>query len=725
MISSPSPSQFATSRFDGVSADPFRWMAWGSIGLLAVMLFSTALVSRTIDTALRKTSGRALGMILGGNVAELRLYLTELQTASEQLALQKSVGLALQADASSDARALGIAAAESRVKQQLATLPSVVEAWVITDNAGKILSSSSEEWVGKVCVWSDSNRLDLQQRRSTLVLPNELSSTEDLTLFSLSPVFSDFEWQGTVGWCFNPRANLSDRFVNNQSESVFMFDRSARVLNRTDLDTPPSTSVSENQTGQQDWEPASLRVPGESSTLPLTVMAEQATRGASGFDTDGYLNHRGVEVIAAWQWLPEYGLGMAVEADVSEVFYPIHVLSYLTRGLMASVLVSGLGIAVCVVRTKRLVRRQGGDPTEVRRLGQYDLIELLGVGGMGSVYRGRHEFLRRDVAIKVLEGEQLSKQAVTRFRREVQSTSKLRHPNTIAIYDYGQAESLSPTKIRESATGSSASKRSQLDTLAERSDGGPGGQSQDNPGVFYYVMEYVDGITLQQLIDYYGPQSPERTIHLLLQICGSIAEAHQAGLIHRDIKPGNILLCAESNSYDHIKVLDFGLVKDINSTDTVAVTMTRSDSMTGTPLYMAPETIRDATQASSSGDLYSIGAVGYALLTGKPTYEGESAIDLCLKQLEEVPISPSIRLGRPLPQGLQDCIMSCLSLNSAERPATIGELVKRLDSLPESTGWNQVDSADWWENVFEANRKKLPAATKSDTVADQPLEGVS
>lgn len=737
MTSRQLPSHSKVTRFGGISSDQLRWVTWWSIGLLIAMLVTTALVSRSIDGATRKISGRAMRMILDGNVARFHLHIEQLQKSSEQMASDPVVEALFTEAPNSVVASNQRDVLAARMKRGRGLLRPVIRAWVITDASGKVLASDDDGWIGRDCGWADTNFRQLQGQQSTLVLPNEIPTSDRLVLLSLSPIVHDFEFDGTIGWVFDPRCDLSDRLPNTPTESVFLFDDQARMLTRSrgnrawPAEVPGFESAGvpevesagdpEVESDVQNWKPVSLRVPDDSSGRPLTMMAEQAIRGSSGFDTDGYLDHRGVDVIAAWRWMPQYRLGMAVEADMSEALFPVRMLRYLMTGLIASVIASGFGIAALVARSKRLLNQYNDDESEVRRLGQYELIELLGVGGMGSVYRGRHEFLRRDVAIKVLEGEQLSKQAVTRFRREVQSTSKLRHPNTIAIYDYGQAESLSPVDIRKSGIASKSSKRDTLAGAGHPSDG----QQDDSAGVFYYVMEYVDGITLQQLIDYYGPQSPERTVHLLLQVCGSIAEAHQSGLIHRDIKPGNILLCAESNSYDHIKVLDFGLVKDINATDTVAVTMTRSDSITGTPLYMAPETIRDATKASPSGDLYSIGAVGYALLTGKPTYEGESAIDLCLKQLEEVPISPNIRLGRSLPQGLQDCIMSCLSLDANERPRSIGELVKQLDSLPESAGWNQVDSVAWWENVFEANRQRAPVETKSDTVADRPLEGAS
>jgi serine/threonine-protein kinase len=436
-------------------------------------------------------------------------------------------------------------------------------------------------------------------------------------------------------------------------------------------------------------------------------MADQATRRADGMDLDGYRNYRGALVVGAWKWLPEFDLAVATEIDVAEAYQPVTILRRVLVTTLAGV-VTFVGIALCLIAYSRhraiRKQRQLEEDGDGRQIGQYRISELLGVGGMGSVYRGRHEYLRRDVAIKVLEGERLSTQSVARFHREVQLTSTLRHPNTIAIYDFGQC--------------SAATGESQVGNSSLQKDFDP-----DPDGTFYYVMEYIDGVSLQQLIDYYGPQSPERTVHFLLQICGSIAEAHATGLIHRDIKPANILVSANGGLWDHIKVLDFGLVKDIggDSSLTLQEGVTHADSMTGTPLYMAPETIRDPAAASPRGDIYSIGSVGYALLTGRPIFEGDSVIDLCLKQLEQVPLRPEDRLHRELPSDLQDILMRCLDRSPSKRFKSVADCTAALESLPEAGRWTQAMSADWWANEFDQAARTQPGQTKNPTLDDTAL----
>ncbi|EMI44992.1 serine/threonine-protein kinase [Rhodopirellula sp. SWK7] len=710
-----------------------RLVSWFAAAYLVVMFTTMIWVTRELDRSMRRLTGRSIQSILVGNVARVRLHIVELERDAEQLLANSSIRTALVkslASGSPDAktpaaktptaktpttetvgakRPAGDEESETGNRdtpQSLITRHALTGGWILTDTAGRVVASDDEARIGTLSEWTEHNRTQLLSNKSTLVLPPPQSDAPTMSV--LSPLMEENQLLGAFGWLIDPRRYLSARMSITPTDATYVFDRQSRMLTRSRFASRLSFATLETELESTAWQPILIRDPGrflespdeiapdELARRPLTQMADQATRGSAGVNTDGYNDYRGVRVVGAWQWLPEFNLGMAMEIDADEAFAPVNILRRVIVGLFGLLTLAGLCVAGLALWSARLQERLQDRDRGRRRLGQYELTELLGAGGMGSVYRGRHQYLRRDVAIKVLEGEDLSRQSIERFRREVQLTSTLRHPNTIAIYDYGQAHRLFHHNIEEG--------------------------THDTDSVFYYVMEYIDGISLQQLIDFYGPQDPTRVIHLLLQICGSIAEAHDAGLIHRDIKPANILLSAQTNSWDFIKVLDFGLVKDLGRVDdTVALTMTRSDSITGTPLYMAPETIRDPTAASMSGDLYSIGAVGYALLTGQTTYDGDSAIDLCLKQLERAPVRPETRLGRVLPDGLQNLIMECLSLQSDSRPASVNELVTRLDALPESGRWTQADSALWWETVFEANRQRTPVETKNPTLADHPL----
>jgi eukaryotic-like serine/threonine-protein kinase len=290
---------------------------------------------------------------------------------------------------------------------------------------------------------------------------------------------------------------------------------------------------------------------------------------------------------------------------------------------------------------------------EARRFGQYVLERKIGEGGMGVVYRATHALLRRPAAIKLLLKDRASEADLVRFEREVQLTSGLMHPNTISIFDYGRT--------------------------AE--------------GVFYYVMEYLDGLDLQSLVDQYGPVAPARAIHVLAQISGALAEAHALGLIHRDIKPANIVLTERPDESDVVKVVDFGLVKNLtaNLADSAA-----HDAITGTPLYMAPEAITQPDTIDGRSDLYAVGAVGYFLLTGQHLFEAATVFEVCAKHMLEAPVPPSQRLGKPLPPDLEAIVLGCLAKNRRDRPASAAVLRTSLLACADAGRNDQVGAREWW-----------------------------
>ncbi len=227
---------------------------------------------------------------------------------------------------------------------------------------------------------------------------------------------------------------------------------------------------------------------------------------------------------------------------------------------------------------------------EARQLGQYLLAEKIGEGGMGEVHRAKHALLRRPTAIKLLPPEKAGVESISRFEREVQLTAKLTHPNTVAIYDFGRTPN----------------------------------------GIFYYAMELLDGIDLEHLVDEYGPQPPARAVHILAQICGSLAEAHAIGLVHRDVKPANVILCERGRVPDTIKVVDFGLVKDVSGLSGDGdPELSNVNTIIGTPLYLAPEAILTPDKVDGRADLYAVGALAYFLLTGSPVFSGKSVMDVC------------------------------------------------------------------------------------------------
>lgn len=274
---------------------------------------------------------------------------------------------------------------------------------------------------------------------------------------------------------------------------------------------------------------------------------------------------------------------------------------------------------------------------------------------MGQVYRARHALLKRPTAVKVLKPELSTPEMLARFEQEVQLSSQLTHPNTIEIYDYGCTPE----------------------------------------GVFYYAMEYIDGLNLAQVVAMAGTLPAARVVFILRQICGSLREAHALGLLHRDIKPQNIMLCCRGGEADVVKVLDFGLAKQMASDGSRGATT--STVLAGTPLYMSPERLLDPHAVDARSDIYSVGAVGFKLLTGRDIFAGEDVRSL-LAQIVEMPTGrPSEQTSNPIPRELDDLIVACLAKSPADRPTSAAELLAALDRIGSTERWTEAQAFEWWK----------------------------
>ena len=299
------------------------------------------------------------------------------------------------------------------------------------------------------------------------------------------------------------------------------------------------------------------------------------------------------------------------------------------------------------------------DLSRSQDFGNYHLEKLVGRGGMGEVWLARHRLLRRDAAVKLVSAGFLDyasnserRHIQKRFESEAQAIASLRSPHTVAIYDYGLAEN----------------------------------------GSLYYVMEYLHGMDAEVLVGRFGPQPAGRVVRLLDQVCNSLEEAHDAGLVHRDIKGSNVFVCQLGKSADFVKVLDFGLVKNLAGTTQTGLT---GDRITGTPAFMSPEQVR-GEEIDTRADIYGLGCLAYFLLTGSVVFDKPDAMAMAVSHLTEQPEPPSQRSELPVPQSLERVVLACLEKRREDRPQSVAELRAMLDSCTDVVPWTAADADRWW-----------------------------
>ena len=348
-----------------------------------------------------------------------------------------------------------------------------------------------------------------------------------------------------------------------------------------------------------------------------------------------------------------------------DVFPPIDIITWSIAGIAMSVVAS------------RVIFGLRAEVDKVKRLGQYTLEGKIGEGGMGVVYRASHAMLRRPTAIKILRPEIAGEDALRRFEREVLLTASLSHPSTVAIFDYGRTPQ----------------------------------------GLFYYAMEYLDGLNLEHLVRTYGPQPPARVAHIMRQVCGALAEAHAVGLIHRDIKPANIILSERGGLPDVAKVVDFGLVKSFEPGSRADLEVTTANLIVGTPLYMAPDAIGGSAALDGRSDLYALAAVGYFLLTGAPLFQAKSQVEIFAHHLHTPADPPSVRTGNYVPENLERLILRCLAKKPGDRYDSAKDLQLALDRCAEDMPWDNEMASQWWAAFKSGAAAKPLPMSGPETIA--------
>jgi serine/threonine-protein kinase len=394
-----------------------------------------------------------------------------------------------------------------------------------------------------------------------------------------------------------------------------------------------------------------------------------AQTGLASVETGRGLSWNAVVILVAAMILPAAPRQMLAASMIAAAMDPLVVWTAQLREASSSfahILVFYMPNFACgVVATlpSRVLHRIGRRLRQAQELGSYQLVELLGRGGMGEVWRARHRMLARRAAIKLIRpellgagGEAETRSMLRRFEHEAQATAALSSPHTIRVFDFG--------------------------ATADHT--------------FYYVMELLEGRDLQSFVREFGPVPAGRALFLLHQASHSLAEAHARGLVHRDITPSNIYICRMGLDYDFIKVLDFGLVTFNGRQSLDAPTAGRTHKTAGTPAFMAPEIVFGA-EVDQRADVYALGCVAYYLLTGQPVFEADNPSDLFALHLEAPPVPPSQRTELPIPRELDALVLACLEKDPGRRPQDAGAVLAMLRRCQSADGWNNDQARIWWE----------------------------
>jgi eukaryotic-like serine/threonine-protein kinase len=691
---------------DGVGRSLGKWIwAWPLVAAL-VLAIAGFWAYVTVEQVMRAQMSSELLALLEADVAALHLLFDAHQAVASIAASDPRVRASVRnllARGEQDTAAL-LRAPES-TELRAALLPWLgqyeYDGFRILDREGRSIASWRDTTVGGPADREEIECLDAvfagratvsRPRPAEVPLP-DVDQKERLglpTMFVFAPIHgADNAIIAALGFRMRPERTFT-RVLNvarfGRTGETYAFDRTGLLLSESRFDDDlKRIGLITDAPHVRSTLSLQLRNPGVDMTTgarpkrrrgeqPLTRLVAEAMQGGSGVDVDGDRDYRGVPVIGAWNWLPEYGFGVVTKVDRAEAYHPLAILHVAFWSLFALLAAAAIAVFAFTVLVARLRGRMRAAALAAKQLGRYTLDGKIGEGGMGVVYRAHHAMLRRPTAVKLLSPHKTNEKSIARFEREVQLTSQLTHPNTITIYDYGRT----------------------------------------SEGIFYYAMEYLDGTDLQSLVLRHGPQPDGRVIHILVQVCGSLVEAHGIGLIHRDIKPSNIILTRRGGLYDFVKLLDFGLAKAMDAGEAAA--LTSSDALVGTPHYMAPEAIQFPDRSDARSDLYSVGAVGYFLLTGRPLFEGQHVAQILLQHVNAAPEPPSARSGRALSPELEALLLRCLAKEPVDRPKSAAELADALGRIPAGT-WSASEAEGWWRAHAPGRVSPLSASGPTEPAA--------
>ena len=675
-----------------------QYWIWPLIAAV-ILVFVGVFVRLKMEGAMKAQIAGNLQTILNANTEALRAWAATEKSRVESISEDARVA-DLIVGIAQRAKQQGVSKAALMAMPQLAQLRALLEpdmghygftGYVVLDSDYVVLAAAREELIGISSPPGYRERLQRCLQGEILVtspfpsvamIPDEAGKIRAgvPSMFAAAPV-REVDGKVIAALCMRiaPEKDFKRILATaraGESGETYAFNRKGLLLSASRFDDDlkrmgeiPDTPEARAILTLELRDPLADLMHGEQSPkrraeLPLTRAVAKAVQGKDGVDVAGYRDYRGVPSVGAWRWLEDFDMGLVTEMDVAEALGPLRILRLGFGFIFALLVLAAIGVFLLMRLARRLQDSAHKAAMKAKHLGQYALDAEIGSGGFGTVFRGHHALMRRPVAVKLLDPLQANESSIARFEREVQLTCTLTHPNTIALYDYGRTPD----------------------------------------GLFYYAMEYLEGVTLDKLILEFGRQPEGRVIHILRQVCGSLAEAHAQGLVHRDIKPANIYLTQRGGIPDFVKVLDFGLVKARNLVGQMELTGTTATL--GTPLYMSPEAVEHPDEVDARSDLYSLGCVGYYLLTGETVFAGLSVGEVLMQQVRSVPEKPSVRLREAVSADLEDLLMSCLAKKPEGRPVSAEALEAGLAKCAAASSWNREQARDWWRKRGAAQVEK-------------------
>jgi hypothetical protein len=664
-----------------------------------ILVFVGVFVRLQMEGAMKTQIAGNLKTILNANTEALRAWAATEKSRAE--AISEDVRVAeLVAGIVQRAGQQGISKAALLGSPQLAQLRTLLQqelehygfnGYVVLDPDFVVIATGREELIGMKSVpgYEEHLRRCLEGEiivtppfPSVAMLPDEAGNVRAgvPTMFAAAPMRSA-EGKVIAALCLRiaPEKDFTRILATaraGESGETYAFSRTGRLLSASRFDDElkrlgliPDTPEAQAILTLELRDPLAdltrrKQSPKRRAELPLTRPVAAAVAGKDGVDVAGYRDYRGVPSVGAWRWLEDFDMGLETEVAVAQALGPLRVLRLGFGFIFALLVLAAVAVFLLMRLARRLEELARKAALKAKHLGQYALDEEIGTGGFGTVYRGHHALMRRPVAVKLLDPLQANEHSIARFEREVYLTCTLTHPNTIALYDYGRTPD----------------------------------------GLFYYAMEYLEGVALDKLVQEFGRQPESRVIHILRQVCGSLAEAHAQGLVHRDIKPANIFLTQRGGIPDFVKVLDFGLVKARKLEGQME--LTGATATLGTPLYMSPEAVEHPDRVDASSDIYSLGCVGYYLLTGETVFAGLTVGEVMMQQVRSVPEKPSARLRQPVSPDLEDLLMSCLAKKPEGRPASAETFEAALAKCAAAEGWKRQQAREWWQKREAAKAEK-------------------